>query len=299
MRKLTQLWQGLERVPGLVAVPAFWEQCCGADVSLIRPHLRSTDEFGTTFPCPHPWDGDCPRRIVEYGDGTLTAICRHRHKLCHDVALTTREALLHKLDLACFLKPITQALYLRWQDPALRFPGVWALGLSARTDTRNQPAFLQVQGRQPTFLEGMRRLLIEIDGPFLLIAPTERFRDISVQELIQARGIGFISLEEQVLLDHANRFVAVDPVSFDDESPITQAADRKRVLNAFCHKYDCPKTRIAEEAEVHIRDLYKWADAELKDTSKKSKRIEKALRWGLQRKQARPGRGFPESPSRR
>jgi hypothetical protein len=299
MRKLTQLWRGLERVPGLVAIPAFWEQYCGSDVSLIRPHLRPTGDLGTTFPCPHPWDGDCPRKVVDYADGCFTAVCRHRHKLCSDVALTKREALLHELDLAPFLKPITQALGLRWQDPVLRFPGVWALGLSARIDTRNQPAFLQVQGRQLTFLEGVRRLFIEIDGPFLLIAPTERFRDIPVQELIQARGIGFISLEEHVFADHADRFVAVEPVSSDGESPITPVDDRKRVLNAFCHKHDCPKTRVADEAEVHIRDLYKWISADLADTSQKSKRIEKALRRGLLRKQPHPAGRLPESRNRK
>jgi len=281
MRKLTRLWQSLERIPGLCDISAYWEHHCGADYPLIRPHLRSTDEFGARYPCPHPHDGHCPRRIIDYEDGTFTAICRHPHKLCQEVPLTTREALLHKLDLTSFLKPIMQTLGLRWQQPALRFAGMWAVGVSTRTNTRSQPAFLQVQGRQSAFLEGIRRLMIELDGPFLLIAPTEQFCDVPVQEVIQKRGIGFISLQDQMLIDDTGRFLAVDPVSAADEHPITPKADRERVLNVFCQKHDCPKTKVADEAEVDPADLYRWVRDELPKRSKKSARIEAVLRRGI------------------
>lgn len=281
MRKLTRLWQALERIPGLCDVSANWEHHSGADYPLIKPHLRSTDVLGTVYPCPHPRDADCPRKIVDYADGTYTAICRHPHKLCEQVPLTTKEALLYNLDLTSFLKPIAQTLGLRWQQSALHFSGVWAVGISARTNTRNQPAFLQVQGRQSAFLEGVRRLLIEITGPFLLIAPTEQFRDVMVQEMLQTRGIGFISLLDQILMDDAGRFHAVDPVSSADEHPITPREDRERVLNVFCHKHDCLKTKVAEEAEVDPSDLYKWVRDELPKRSKKSARIEVVLRRGI------------------
>lgn len=281
MRKLTRLWQALERIPGLCDISANWEHHCGVDYPLIQPYLRPTDEFGTVYPCPHPHDAHCPRRIVDYYDGTYTAICRHPHKLCEQVPLTTREALLHNLDLTSFLKPIVQTLGLRWQQPVLRFAGVWAVGVSARTNTRNQSAYLQVQGRQSVFLEGVRRLMIEIDGPYLLIAPTERFCDVQVQEMIHTRGIRFVSLQDQILIDDTGRFVAVDPVSAADEHPITPKADRERVLNVFCQKHDCPKTRVADEAEVDPADLYKWVRDELPERSKKSARIEAVLRRGI------------------
>jgi hypothetical protein len=44
---------------------------------------------------------------------------------------------------------------------------------------------------------------------------------------------------------------------------------------------------IADEAEVHIRDLYKWIGGQIKDLSKKSRRIEVVLRRGFVR---HPGR---------
>jgi hypothetical protein len=281
MRKLTRLWQALEQIPGLCDISANWEHHCGDDYPLIQPHLRPTDDFGTVYPCPHPRDAHCPRRIVDYEDGTFAALCRHPHKLCEQVPLTTRQALLYTLDLTSLLKPIAQTLGLRWQKPALRFAGVWAIGVSARTNTRNQTTFLQVQGRQSAFLEGVRQLLIEIAGPFLLIAPTEQFGDATVQEMIHGRGIGFVSLQDQILVDDAGRFHALDPVSSADEHPITPKEDRERVLNVFCHKHDCPKTKVAEEAEVDPADLYKWVRDKLPKRSKKSARIEGVLRRGI------------------
>ena len=281
MRKLTQLWQAIEKIPGLSDIPAGWEVHCGGEFPMLRPHLRSTDVLGHRYPCPNPRDADCPRAIVDYGDGSFAAICRHPHRLCDDKVLAASDPLVHELDIASFFKSVVQALGLRWQQPALRFPGVWAIGVSTRSNTRSQPAFLQIQARRTAFIEGVRRLLIEINGPFLLVAPTERFRDVSVQEMIQARGVAFISLEDAILVDDTGRFVAVDPVSSEDELTVTPPADRERVVNAFCQKYDIPKTKAADAAEVVPTDLYKWMRDELPKKSKKSARIEALLRRGI------------------
>jgi len=93
------------------------------------------------------------------------------HRPCEDKALAASDVLVHELDLTSFLTSVVQVLGLRWQRPALRFPGVWAIGVSARVNTPRQPAFLQVQARRAAFLEGLRQFLVEIDGPFLLVAP--------------------------------------------------------------------------------------------------------------------------------
>lgn len=283
MRKLTRLWRALETVPGLSETLGAWEVQCAGDFTLLRPHLRCTDTPARRYPCPNPRDADCPRAIVDYGRGCFAAVCRHPHRLCDDKALAASDVLIHELDLASLMKPVAKAVGVRWQQPAVRFPGVWATGVSARVSTRSQPVFLQIQARRVAFLDGIRRLLLEVPGPFLLVAPTERFRDAAVQELLQSRGIGFISLEDEVLLDPNGQFVAVDPISSDDEHAITPPADRERVLNTFCQKYDVPKTKVAEEAEVDPADLYKWVRDELPKKSKKSARLEALLRRGIVR----------------
>ena len=76
MRTLSHLWRSLETIPGLLAIPAFWEAYCGPDIDIIRPHLRVTDMEGALYPCPKQRVGYCPRRIVDYGDGEFAALCR-------------------------------------------------------------------------------------------------------------------------------------------------------------------------------------------------------------------------------
>jgi hypothetical protein len=90
-----------------------------------------------------------------------------------------------------------------------------------------------------------------------------------------------VSLEEQVLLDEEGGLVSVEPLESVDDLPPTPAEDRQRLMDAFRAKYDSTAQAIADEAEVHIRDLYKWIAGQIKDVSKKSKRIEAVLRRGL------------------
>jgi hypothetical protein len=283
LQKLTRLWRSLEQVAGQIETLAAWERLCADEFALLRPHLRCTEESAVRYPCPNPRDADCPRVIVDYGRGSFAAVCRHPHRLCDDKPVTLTDALVHQLDLASLMKPIARALGVRWQQPAWRFPGVWVIGVSARVSTRSQPVFLQIQTRRASFLDGIRRLLLEVQGPFLLVAPTEQFREASVQELLHSRGIDFISLEDDVLLDSNGRFVAIDPISPDDEHASTPVDDRRRVLTAFGEKYDITTAKIADEAAVDPSDLYKWLRGELSSTSKKSARLEAVLRRGIVR----------------
>ena len=73
MRTLSHLWRSLEAIPGLLAIPAFWEAHCGPDIDLVRPHLRVTDMEGSLYPCPKPHVGYCPRKIIDYGNGEFAA----------------------------------------------------------------------------------------------------------------------------------------------------------------------------------------------------------------------------------
>ena len=142
MKTLTRLWRSLEFIPGLMTVPAFWEAYCGRDFDFIRPYLRATDTNGGLYPCPRPGTGYCPRRIIAYGDGEFAALCRDPYQCCERVALTPREAVLHDLDLAAFLKAILRAVAIRPEEPKERRYGTWSIGLSGRKSSLNQPAFL-------------------------------------------------------------------------------------------------------------------------------------------------------------
>jgi hypothetical protein len=277
MKKLTRLWQALERIPGLCNVLASWEHHCGADYALIRPHLRPTDDFGARYPCPHPHDADCPRAIVDYGNGVFAAVCRHPHKLCEDVPLSAKDALVHRLDLDAALRPLANALAVRIQNLQIRVPGVWGLGASTARSTRDHPAFLFVFSRGSDFRSAVREVALSCPTPFVAVAPTSTFLTVELREVLGRRDSTFISLEDRVGLSEDGRFVAIATTG-GGEIPPTPVERRHAVVEKYKHDFDYSDQAIYEDSMVHKSDFYRWMKGTLDDKSIKSKRIEETLR---------------------
>ena len=64
MKKLTRLRLALQRIPGLVAIPAYWEHHCRPNYPVIKSFVRATETTGASYPCH-----DCSREIIDYGNG--------------------------------------------------------------------------------------------------------------------------------------------------------------------------------------------------------------------------------------
>ena len=163
------------------------------------------------YPCPRPGFGYCPRKIVDYGNGEFAAICRDPYQICESVKLTQRDVLLHELDVKGLVRLLAAPLGIRFQDPVPRGDGTWGIGISNRRDTRTQPVFLVLLPDAGRFQVVLHRLLVQVSGPFVVIAPTDRHRTVEVQEMLQDRGVCFLALEEHIQIDDAGRIVAVDP----------------------------------------------------------------------------------------
>lgn len=289
MRTLSHLWRSLETIPGLLAIPAFWEAYCGPDIDIIRPHLRVTDMEGALYPCPKQRVGYCPRRIVDYGDGEFAALCRDPYQICERVPLTQRDVLVQELEVASFARMLAGPLGIRWQGPVSRGDGTWGIGLSDRRDTRTRPVFLVLLPETGRFVAVLHRLLVNVSGPFVLVAPTSRHRTMEVQKMFHARGVSFLSLEEHILRDDAGRLVAVDPQAPDGEVPVTAKEDRPRAVKEFVARNKCKVKDIQEAAGVDEADYYKWLRGKTPDHYSTCVAIEQVLRNGL------PNRKLPAS----
>jgi len=281
MRTLSHLWRSLETIPGLLAISAFWEAYCGPDIDVIRPHLRVTDTEGALYPCPKQRVGYCPRRIVDYGDGEFAALCRDPYQICERVPLTQRDVLLQELEVASFAKMLAGPLGIRWQGPVSRGDGTWGIGLSDRRDTRTRPVFLMLLPETGRFVAVLHRLLVNVSGPFVLVAPTSRHRTMEVQEMLHARGVSFLSLEEHILRDDAGLLVAVDPQETGGEVPATAKEDRPRVVREFVARNKCKVKDVQEAGGVDEADYYKWRSGQLPDHYAACRSIEAILRHGL------------------
>ena len=287
MRTLSRLWRSLETIPGLLAIPAFWEAYCGPDIDLVRPHLRVTDTEGALYPCPKPHVGYCPRKIVDYGNGDFAAICRDPYEICERVPLTERDVLLQQLDVAGFTRMLAGPLGIRWQQPVDRGDFTWAIGLSTNREWPNRPAFLFLLPETKRFVASIKNLLLRVPGPFLVIAPTCRHRTVEVQELLQDRGIPFISLEEHLQVDDAGVLVAVESGGPAFEIRATPNDDRGRVVKAFLARHQCKVKDIQEAAGVHEADYYKWLKGSIPDHYSTCISIERILASGLPERRKR------------
>lgn len=281
MRTPSHLWRSLESIPGLLAIPASCEAHCGPDIDLVRPHLRVTDLEGSLYPCPKPHVGYCPRKIVDYGNGEFAAICRDPYEICEKVTLTQRDVLLQQLDIASLARVLAGPLGIRWQEPVPRGDGTWGIGVSERRDSRSHPIFLVVLPETARFVAVVQRLLLNMAGPFVLVAPTKRHRTLEVQEMMQARGVGFLALEDHLLLDDAGRLTPVDPQQTGNETPVTPRDDRKRVVKEFTARNHCRVKDIQDAAGVDEADYYKWLRGKLPDHYAACRSIEKILHHGL------------------
>jgi hypothetical protein len=285
MERLPKLWRTLDRI-GERAVPATWEAESGEEFRFLRLHLRPTDRVGALHPCPHRY-GNCPRRIVDYGDGEFAALCRDQHESCERVPLTAREALVHELDLGSFLQPILEALSIRREEPKKRGRGTWSLGLSTRRSSSNQLAFLIIAHGSEAFESAVNNLLLDIPGQFLILAPTNRFRSVQVQARLQGRAIGFICLEEQIGVNEKGDFVPVDPLESTDAVIATPLSDRKQVIADFRVRYGCKVAAIHAAAGVHETDYYKWLKGTSPDHYSTCVAIERVLVAGIPKRSSR------------
>jgi hypothetical protein len=287
MRLLSHLWRSLETVPGLTAIPAFWEAHCGPDIDVIRPHLRVTDIEGTLYPCPKPHLGYCPRRIVDYGNGDYAAICRDPHEICERVPLTTRDVLAQRLDLASFTRMLAGPLSIQWQQPVERADFAWAIGISRRRETMNRPVFLFLAPQTSRFVATLRCLLLSVPGPFLVLAPTSRHRTAEVQELVQGRGVTFQTLDECLVVDDTGQIVATDTQEAPGETRATPKDDRPRVVKEFVVRNRCRVKDIQEAAAIHQADYYKWLKGSIPDHYSTCVAIEKVLVAGIPKRATR------------
>ncbi|MCX6630924.1 MAG: hypothetical protein NTW28_25195 [Candidatus Solibacter sp.] len=278
---MNRFWHSLERVSGLQAIPAFWAEYAGPHFELLRPHLCATDIVGGLYPCPHPSPGHCPRRIVDYGDGNYAALCRDPYKVCPDVPLQARDVVVQELNIGGITRTFAAALGLRWQPPVPRGDCTWAIGISLRQETRGLPVFLLVLPATPRFRAAMERLLLDVSGPFVIVAPTNSHRSVEVQEHVQRRGLAFLAIEDHVGLADDGQFAALNSPADPDRPMPTPVADRPRAVKEFTVRHKCKVKDIQVAAGEDEADYYKWLHGKLPDHYSTCIAIERVLRDGL------------------
>lgn len=106
MDTLVRLWRTLEACPWREGVLAEWSERFGAELELVQPHLRPTQELATTYPCPIGAGDGCPRHVHERGGGVYEAVCGNLPPECEPLPLRKTELVVYRLDQGAALAPL-------------------------------------------------------------------------------------------------------------------------------------------------------------------------------------------------
>jgi hypothetical protein len=217
MRSLTQLCLAIEDISDLLALPAVWTEKCGSeDFAHIERFLSPTKDRAARYPCPHPAGYNCPRLIVGDDGGPFEALCQDPHKICPDLPLSRKHALLHELDLFGLIEPMLKVAGIRNPQFEPRAPGVWNVGLAVGGETALQPMYLLIFECGEEFAAAAVSLAYELNGPLTIVAPTGRHWTGSLREKLPPPRITFIALNDRVGLDDAGEFVVIPPLTPKD-----------------------------------------------------------------------------------
>lgn len=183
---MATLWQCLEAVPGLVAVPSVW-----ADGTVPAGFLRDTGRVAKSVPC----ECGCAHEVVTRADGRLVGVCRCEPWNCDDIPLTAAQARLLEFNRAKFGRAVCQAFGCEPKRPPARIPATWEAGVFSGLSV-----FLTV----PHDAEGFRLAVSELAArqrqPFILLAPTAQFLDAEGKALLATVRAGFFDLETNLVL---------------------------------------------------------------------------------------------------
>jgi len=172
----------------------------------ILQFLRIAEEF----PCPHPGEWGCPRKVVELSDGTYCAVCGNNPPECEDVTVTARD-----LEV---IGVVPESLCAALRSPLL-FGGkpevladihqAYRAGTFVPAPAIRQPVFFLVRTDPEEYAEALDALRSRYERQgFAVLVPTDRFvRDDMVRQMATL-GIAVVPLVGLVNTDPSGLFVS-------------------------------------------------------------------------------------------
>lgn len=209
---LVRFWHALESVPGLRALRVQWEEHLGPEIEVIGRLLRTTSERVERYPCA-TWVGDgCPR-IVDVDGGV--AFCGNLPPVCEDIPLQKGDVLIREVDLSELIRQIANGLSLLAADPirGARAPGRWRIGTYGQTHGPDLPVHLLIQRDRDGFYRAAAESLADANGRLLLLAPTSRWLDARLLELVRGRGSWLLALADLLEIGKSGMLAAKVPLN--------------------------------------------------------------------------------------
>jgi len=200
---LDRFWQSLEEIPGPAGVAAVWKAKLGAEYELAQRFLRPRNELAVAFPNPDPYGG--AYRVVTHGPDDHVGVCDETGET---IQLTTADLIVHELDRPRLEQSIAGALRIRYRPAALeQARGTGRLGFYEPLAGYRFPVYLAVRSRGDDFRQVVAMLASAQTCPFLLFAPTHRFMNPAIEQIVERQRGCFMALCDAMAADDPGKLV--------------------------------------------------------------------------------------------
>lgn len=197
-----QFWQALERTPGMSAATAEWRAALGPAWEWGRSLLRPTQQQAETIMLP---TGLC--RVVTHARDRMVAVPVDGGR-AQPVAPADLAVL--ELNPSRLAEVVCDALGFERSSGQLQTDGLFAhIGRHATTRATACPVHLCMHCESSVLHAAIRRLLVEGDGPMVVLTPT-RINDPDIRQIVRLRHACHLALADSISVEGGR-----DPVITD------------------------------------------------------------------------------------
>lgn len=176
------------------AVLASWQHHTGPEYGTVGTYLRATSRQAQLYPCLAESGCGDPHEVVPLDDGRWLARSQEDMRYCPAIWLTEAELAVYELDTERFGGALCRTLNF---EPASAggasdsAPKVWRVGTHTATMS---PVYLALCPNEGQLMLNLQGLLAVCGEPFILLAPTARYRSESIGAMLQRERCAFIPL---------------------------------------------------------------------------------------------------------
>ncbi|HNR32921.1 MAG TPA: hypothetical protein PKI11_18660 [Candidatus Hydrogenedentes bacterium] len=210
MRELTRFWNAVAATfPKCADVPLYWRRELGDEHAHASRFLRPNGTIASSYPCPVEHGCSCRHEVVEISDDVCAAIPDDEFRdRCDVVDVPRAEAVLHELDMNSVWAGVADALHVSMMPT----PVPWreqCFQLGNLGQARPQCPVYAIVVRDPEVMVNcVLRLMLDNDGPFVVVSPTSRTYGPECDAHIRSRKGLFIALDEHVGMTPDGHWVA-------------------------------------------------------------------------------------------
>ena len=176
------------------AVLASWRHYAGEEYGTVGNFLRATARSAQWYPCLSAAGCGNPHDVVSLEDGRWLARSQEDQRYCPAIWLNEAELAIHELDVErlgvelCRVLGLTSA---RASQAVTSAPKAWRVGTFTATQS---PVYLALCPSEGQLLLNLQSLMTGCGEPFILLAPTARYRSELIGTMLHRERCGFLPL---------------------------------------------------------------------------------------------------------